>query len=207
MEIAHIDEILPIHLQELAEDFNTRLGTYYLKNIFFKESVISDIGFGYVFLINGKVAGYITGTLDSSRFFNRELILKHLLEWMYILTSRVVMRPSMLKEMILGYLEMRKFKAMPYKAHLTYIAIDAKYQGRKIGRDLVEAFVDHVRRLGMDGCFTGTNKDWPAANKLYQSAGFTPYGEITLPHSTQITYVKKLKEDTAPIPAGAGRPA
>jgi len=71
---------------------------------------------------------------------------------------------------IVGTCALLKHTEMKYE--LAKMGVTKEFRGRGIGRQLVHASIDRVRRLGADTLVLATSKLLPRANQLYQSFGF-----------------------------------
>ncbi|SDE61483.1 Acetyltransferase (GNAT) family protein [Thermus arciformis] len=67
-----------------------------------------------------------------------------------------------------------------YPAHL-HIAVDPKAQGRGLGRALLAAFLDCLKKRGVKGVQLSTTRANEAARRLYRSLGFRVYAKRASP--------------------------
>ena len=61
----------------------------------------------------------------------------------------------------------------PNQAHLRWFIMTDAARGRGIGRQLVQAGMDHLRRHDFASCYLTTFAGLDAARRLYEQAGFT----------------------------------
>ena len=61
----------------------------------------------------------------------------------------------------------------PGQAHLRWFIMTDAARGRGIGRQLVQAGMDHLRAHGFASCYLTTFAGLDAARRLYELAGFT----------------------------------
>jgi ribosomal protein S18 acetylase RimI-like enzyme len=68
--------------------------------------------------------------------------------------------------------ELPKVDLSVYPAHL-HINVDAGWRGHGLGRRLMEAYLDHLRQLGIQGVYLETTSVNIVARELYERIGFT----------------------------------
>lgn len=61
----------------------------------------------------------------------------------------------------------------PGQAHLRWFIMTDAARGRGLGRQLVQAGMDHLRAHGFASCYLTTFAGLDAARRLYEAAGFT----------------------------------
>jgi GNAT superfamily N-acetyltransferase len=65
-----------------------------------------------------------------------------------------------------------------HKAHVWGMYVTPAWRGRGLGRQLLDAAIEHARTLdGVAWIMLGVAREAPAARSLYESAGFVAWGE------------------------------
>ncbi len=86
----------------------------------------------------------------------------------------------------------------PYESELLRIAVDDKYRGRKIGKQLLSFLHERILSKGCDEIFLEVRRSNTAARRLYSCMGYTEIGErkgfYKSPTEDAILYNKKLSE-------------
>jgi len=89
----------------------------------------------------------------------------------------------------------------PTRSLLSSIAVAKKTQGCGVGRSLVQAWLDEIKRRGSIGAYLSTDaKDNEATNKFYQRCGWTLSDTKTTPEGRAMNYYIfdfAKEEDTA----------
>lgn len=177
-----------VHLNSGLNDFITDLGKDFLSQIFYPEILKSEWGFGYVYLIDGKVAGFITGSLDSARYYKKMMRRKCPL-LISLVFGKLLKNPLFFKDVIQATLFSLKCTKPPVKPDLSYIAVDSKFQGKGIGKQLVMKLIEHLKNNNLAGCWTKTEKENIRSNRLYKKCGFKIFRETKFRNRTVALYV------------------
>lgn len=177
-----LEEITAIHCICLKDDFITGLGKYFIRNVYYKCPLGSELGFGFVCRDRNKVVGFIIGSYDSAGLHKHYIRhYWHKISLCFLL--RMITAPKSIGEVFSGLFIMKgKFPHSDAKAELLSLAVHPSYRGRHIAKQLVAAFKEQLKHSGIDKCFTMTHS--PAAYKIYTNAGF----------KTTHSYKKKNKE-------------
>jgi GNAT superfamily N-acetyltransferase len=130
----------------------------------------------WVACVDERVVGYLTGCVDTISQ-QRRTIRRTILP----LVGRVILGKYRLGRKTLNYArhmvidavytEYPRFDLDQYPAHL-HINVEAGMRGRGLGRQLMAAYLDQLREMGVVGVFLGTTDINAAACRLYESLGF-----------------------------------
>lgn len=180
--------ITKIHMSSLAGDFLPSLGFNFLKT--FYDGVIGKGGvYGFGVFENGKVLGFVVGTTDSSKFFAQALK-AHFLKLSLLLTVRLIKNPTLIKN-VLETLRYSK-KAVGPKAELVVIAVDEDYQGRGIGKLLVEALESAFRKERIRRYKLTVHADKKAVG-FYEHLGYSRISTFSLYGKMWFVYEKETR--------------
>lgn len=163
-----IKRVAEIHAAELPDDYCSLLGKDFLSEIFYRELFrVSEVALGVA--DNGKIIGFVFFSSDSN--FLRRLALRHFYKMVrYSL-------PNIFKFRFLRYLFEVVFLLF-YKddwmrgAELSYIAVSKSYQGKGLGRQLVERGFSLLRGKGIHYCWVKTLASATDDIKFYENVGF-----------------------------------
>lgn len=129
----HSSSITKIHIKELPDDFLPSLGFDFLRSLY--EGVIEKEGVkGFVDIEKKTIKGFIIGTDDMGKFF-KDAMRGNFLKSSYYLLLRLIDKPELIKKILETFLYPKKDQGP--KAELVVIAVSRKYQGKGIGKALV----------------------------------------------------------------------
>lgn len=139
----------------------------------------------FVAEVNQRVVGYLTGCIDSSKAWNpveigakaavlRGLIFKPVL-------SRTIANVFLkgITALARGEAEPDIFKDPKWPAHL-HINLLKEARGKNLGRALIQAWFEKLRRLNIPGCYLETTYENENAVNFFKKMGFSPYKGPTL---------------------------
>jgi len=169
-----LKQAVEVHLKAFPGFFLSFLGPRFLME-FYRSFIEDDAGVGFAAqdVFTGDIRGVIVGPLIPAGYFKRLLKRKW---WAFCLASltAVLKKPSVMP---------RLFRAVFYRgdapaqveglALLSSIAVSPDIQSKGLGRQLVDAFVQEVRRRGARGVFLTTDADNnEKVNRFYQKLSF-----------------------------------
>jgi ribosomal protein S18 acetylase RimI-like enzyme len=135
----------------------------------------------YVAEAGGKVVGYLTGCVDSSRAWDPVAIGARAVLRRGLFLNPVMLRTlgRLVAESLVAALRHGRLRPDPvpppgYPAHL-HINLLPQARGKGLGRLLVEAFFKQLRALGVTGVHLGTLLENERAVAFFKSVGFRPY--------------------------------
>jgi ribosomal protein S18 acetylase RimI-like enzyme len=130
----------------------------------------------WVACVDSQVVGFITGCADSRSQAKKYLrfILPRLLLKIFTGKYRFGRRTFKYFGGILGGFFRREFTHVDWKiypAHL-HINVDFAWRGYKLGQRLMQAYLDHLKDLGIKGVYLDTTSLNEAACRMYEKFGF-----------------------------------
>ncbi|HEX3581338.1 MAG TPA: GNAT family N-acetyltransferase [Thermoanaerobaculia bacterium] len=169
-----LEAVVAIHRAAFPNFFLTFLGPRFLR--VFYGAVMRD-GIALVAIVNGRVAGFVAGMLDSKSFYRR-LWRKRFIQVAFALTPVLLRHPSTLKKVARRGVA-RAFQPTP-GAELMSLAVHPREQHHGLGRALVEAFIAFVKASGTENLWLITDAaDNDAVKHFYETLGFTVRREFT----------------------------
>jgi GNAT superfamily N-acetyltransferase len=183
----HIQQAVQVHLAAFPNFFLTFLGPRFLKE--FYHSFIEDsagIGFAAYDPQTRQVYGVIVGPFNPAGYFKRLLKRRW---WAFCCASltAVLKKPSVIS---------RLFRAVFYRGDapqteglslLSSIAVSPDIQSKGLGKLLVDAFINEVKKRGGKGVFLTTDAEGnDKVNRFYQNIGFTLESSYTTPQGRKM---------------------
>ncbi len=173
----HVDAVVSIHRAELGYTLNSRLGAEHLG--FLYETMRSDpdcyVGTATA---SGKPVGVISGTLDARRLKSR-LLRSMAVRQIFEIAVALLFHPSMtaqwITESIIG--APLRYRGASVSAVLTTLAVEAKFQGRGFGRNLVNALEIFFATRDVHAYRLETLVGNDSARRFYGSLGFDELGK------------------------------
>lgn len=185
----HIPAIAKVHVEALAGDFLPTLGESFLKT--FYDGVIGQEGvFAFVDIEEEEVVGFIIGTKDSSFFFRKALYSNPFLIVFKLLLS-LLKNPTLLKKIIETFLYPRKDTGV--KAELVVIAILNRFQGKGLGRKLINTLDKEFIKNKVKSYKLTVYQDKQAVS-FYEHLKFKRQSEFKLYDKMWYIYEKQLKK-------------
>ena len=166
LQTRHIPPVVCVHLTAFPGFFLSFLVPRFLKE-FYAAFVREDSSIGLVAVdAEEQITGAVVGTLQPAGFFRRLLKRRW---WVFCLNSidSILRCPTITP---------RLFRAMLYRgdapsgsqlALLSSIAVDPKFQGRGVGRLLVNRFLKELIDKGSAGCYLTTDAEGNDATNLF----------------------------------------
>lgn len=185
-----IEAIVDIHVSSFPSFFLTFLGRAFLQLLY--ESILSDAeGILLVAETNGAVSGFVAGVTQQRGFYRRLLEAR---KWMFARAalSAAMRRPAIVPRLIRALRRPHDTGDSAADACLMSIATRPEYQGRGVGRALVEAFCDALADRGVQSLCLTTDRDHnEATNQFYLSQDFGLARTFTTPEGRAMNeYVK-----------------
>lgn len=192
-----IGDVVKVHMAAFPNFFLTFLGPRFLKE-FYASFTTDPEGIGFVALDDqtGRVYGAVVGPFNPAGYFKRLLKRKWFTFCMASLTA-VLKKPSVIS---------RLFRAVFYRGDapkaqglslLSSIAVSPDIQSKGLGRQLVHAFIEEVKRRNGKGVFLTTDADNnDKVNRFYQNLGFVLETSYTTPEGRKMNrYVLQFYTD------------
>lgn len=173
IQSGHIGQVVDVHILAFPDFFLTFLGPRFLAE-FYKSFTYNPDGIGFVAedTATGKVLGVVVGPLIPGGYFKKLLIRRW---WAFCVASifAVVKKPSVAGRLFRAMFYRGDAPAGPDRSLLSSIAVDPRIQKQGLGKALVQAWVDEVRRRGGTSCYLTTDaENNDAVNHFYQSLGW-----------------------------------
>ena len=171
MTLHDVQEVVKVHLQAFQGFFLSFLGVKFLRELYI--GILFDpSGIAYVYERAGKTAGFVAGTDEPSRFYQR------LLRQRWWCFGRAALLPALRKPTIIPRLvralSMHQNKrTLQNTGMLMSIAVSPSLQGKSIGHQLVASFLKESSRRKLSQVKLTTDRfNNDKANRFYQSLGF-----------------------------------
>ena len=191
LEEKYLGEIVGIHQKVLGDTFNSRLGADHLSYLYriMAQDPESYVG---VALLDDWPAGVVSGTLDMDKIKTSLLNSYQFKQWKD-LVLHILGQPSLIHEWWQGNVISRPvyFEKKLIRPILTTIAVDSRYQGKGIGKDLVRALEDFFRRKNVNTFRLDTLVKNSSARKFYESLGFQQVEQ----RADSLVFVKKICDE------------
>jgi len=188
MAISDINAIASIHSEELSESFLGRMGCRFLRRLYdymFKEESFKC----FVAEGSSEICGFVAIALDSAQFY-KKIYKKHL----FSLACEVMLIGIRQPDIILSSFQLffsKSMKPPDIKTELLSICVKKGYQGKGLGRRLVNTSLTSLKTKGIDSISVIVHPNIPA-NNFYKSLGFTYNRQIVLYGENFNLYLLKL---------------
>jgi len=183
----HIHQAVQVHLAAFPNFFLSFLGPGFLKE-FYNSFTVDSAGIGFVAQDpqTKEVYGVIVGPFNPAGYFKRLLKRRW---WAFCMASltAVLKKPSVIS---------RLFRAVFYRGDaprteslslLSSIAVSPDIQSKGLGRQLVDAFVNEVKKRGGKGVFLTTDaENNDKVNCFYQNRGFVLESSYVTPEGRKM---------------------
>ncbi len=192
MTMAHIDQVVSVHLRSFPGFFLSFLGPQFLR-LYYESIVDYPDAAGYVCVEDDRVIGFVCGTVSPSRFYSY-LLRTRWLRFALAALSAVFRNPSIVPRLVRAWVYPRQASeredsysddapsGVPVSATLTSIGVDPSHQYRGVGSELVAAFLENMRARGVTSVHLTTDQqDNEQASAFYQRQGFRCLSTYTTP--------------------------
>lgn len=171
MTEAHVREVIGVHLRSFAGFFLSFLGPQFLR-LYYESIVEHPDAAGYVYVMDGRVLGFVCGVVSPSRFYCYLLQTRW---WRFTLAAldAALRRPSIVPRLFRAWSYPSQTSVQVDTATLTSIAVDPDVQGEGVGADLAAAFLAEMRTRGVKRVDLTTDRYGnDEVNAFYQRQGF-----------------------------------
>lgn len=188
----HVAEVVRIHSTCLSEDFLTALGPEFLR-VFYLELLDPNIGFGYVWLDDIRVAAYVSGTYEASGF-TRRVIRKH--GWVLVraLRTNLLRKPGVVVQALGTAAYLLRPSAGMAGPQIRANAVLPEFRSHGIGRKLYVEGLRHLRNQGAEYCTVMVSALDPVVNHLWESMGGRIEASFSLNGTQRNLYRVPLRE-------------
>lgn len=165
-----------IHGEALKIGFLSTFGEDFLK-ILYEGIVQSRYGFGYVYVEDSEIVGFISGTSNSSKLMS-DVYRKKFLPFGKVIFRFSLRKPGTLNSVIQSIRYPRL--ADQVSAELLSIAVIPEYRKKGVGKELVNALINHFDDLGISKFNVSVDQRLDGASKFYKELGFKYSGKIEI---------------------------
>jgi ribosomal protein S18 acetylase RimI-like enzyme len=171
MAEAQVDAVVGVHLRSFEGFFLSFLGPRFLR-LYYESIVGYPAAAGYVCVKEGRVVGFVCGTVSPSRFYSYLLRTRW---WRFALVAlgAVLKRPAIIPRLVRALLYPSQTSGRSDTAVLTSIAVEPAVQGKGVGAELVVTFLADMHARGVKQVSLTTDRyDNDRINAFYQEQGF-----------------------------------
>ena len=188
MEEKDAQAVSKIHSETLKIGFLSTFGEDFLKTLY--EGIVqSQYGFGYVYVEDSEIVGFVSGTSDSSKLM-KDVYRKKLLPLSRIIFRSTLRKPGILNNIIQS---IRYPKLADHvSAELLSIAVTQEHRKKGVGKELVNALINHFDGLGISKFNVSVDQRLDGADKFYKELGFKNTGKIEIYKRNLDTYSYNL---------------
>lgn len=170
MCLKDVNECAYLHYESIKDSFLCEFGKLFLQRIY-KRLVSSDKCFGYVYLNNSEIVGFITGSENMDGFM-KSLLFKDFFVIIPIIFQKLIAKPHLIKNVIQTFSYSKKSNVDNIKAELVSIIVRQDFRGKKLGTFLLNDLINHFKEKGISKFKVMVDKNNLAANAFYKSSGF-----------------------------------
>jgi len=186
MEERHAAVVAELHCRYLS-GLLADLGKNVAK-IFYEVASASEKGFGYVYMEDGRVLGFVFATVDHPGLY-REVIRRGNVRLLSSAFFALLRNPRLIKEAISHLRSGHR----PSSPELSYIAVEERERGRGIGGALIERLNEGFRRRDIHYYELSVDRDNRIARKFYEDRSFVLRYEFSECGLLRCRYYRKLE--------------
>lgn len=195
MRSSDLDQVIRIHIFQFPNSRSSQLGKPFLRRMY-NWFIRYQTKLALVAEYNHTVIGYVVGSIGG---YGRNIFRYALPQIVIGVIShpKMILRKetfSLWHSYIKGLLPRRSRKSTSQSlpdeinAALSSIAVDINYQGKGVGKELMQKFEAHAKELNANTASLTVEQDNPAAINLYESCGWT----IDTQNEQSVHFVKSL---------------
>lgn len=171
MDDEDVPTIIRIHMVSFTNFFLTFLGPAFLKQLYI--GTLKDAsGIAIVAEIDNKICGFVTGTTTPSGFYSR-LIKDRWWRFGIACIVPVIMRPTIVPRLLRAFRKPSQTAGKKRCATLMSLAVAPEFQGKKVGKALVIAFLQESKKQGLFQVDLTTDRSGnKGVNHFYEELGF-----------------------------------
>ncbi len=198
MEDGHLEDAVHIHVKAFPGFFLSVLGPRFLKT-FYRSFIEDDVGICLVArnCSEGRILGIVVGPLVPNGYYKR-LVRRKWLEFSLSSLTAIIQKPSVIPRLLRAVLYRGDAPAGGHDlALLASIAVSPEVGTKGVGRDLLRAFVEEVKRREGKGVFLTTDaEDNDRVNLFYETFGFSLESSFSTHEGRRMNrYVLKFTAD------------
>lgn len=193
MNVEDVPTIIHIHMASFANFFLTFLGPAFLKQLY-TGTLNDSSGIAIVAEIDNKICGFVTGTTTPSGFYSR-LIKKRWWRFGMACVVPAMMRPTIVPRILRAFGKPGQTADKKRCGTLMSLAVTPEFQGKKVGKALVTAFLRESKKQGLHLVDLTTDRtDNEGVNLFYENLGFYRERTYNTPEGRMMNvYVIDLK--------------
>lgn len=190
--IADIDQLVCIHSRSFPNFFLTFLGPRFLY-LLYRNIALDPEGILFVVEVEDDIAGFVAGVTRQTGFYRR-LIRRQKWAFAWAALGATLRRPTIIPRLWRALRRPNDATESAAEACLMSIAVSLEFQGRGIGKQLVEAFCQELAARGEPAvCLTTDRDDNEAVNRFYQRLNFQLARSFITPEGRAMNeYVRNL---------------
>ncbi len=179
----HINEVASIYASELPSSLLVLLGRDFLGKFYYKHVAKHPQSVSFVYLVHGKVAGFVVGVREANSFFNR-LVKAYFGELVLVLFIAVCKNPWLLGSIIkaVGFMlsKPKGYETETDDAEIITLAVRPEFRtlgffkdhGVKVANELISVVLNEFRKTGVRRVKAFIEKPNFLAQFFYKNFGF-----------------------------------
>lgn len=177
MGIEHLEEVAKIHVTSWSSyEISVKLGEECLKKCFYGSIVTSPVAFGYVYIDEGKIAGYATGFYKYQEF-NCSALKKNLFYLSALILRKLFTRRVKISDVIDILQDNKKLRKLQFpEHHLGALALSNEYKKTSRSQEIIistmEKVLDELESRGCKGYWGASDKRNKPMQMIFLSLGF-----------------------------------
>jgi ribosomal protein S18 acetylase RimI-like enzyme len=190
IELQHLNVVATLHYDTLPDDFLPALGLSFLKKAYYPAVVKSPYAKTFIAQDDKQIAGCITIATDGELFI-KEVIANNMVKLCLYAMYKAIRSPKFL------YLSFELFwssitgKPDPVKGEIIFIGVNREYQGKGIGKLLVNSALDHLKQNSIKFCRTKTLEKNTNVINMYENMGWKVRDHFSLITRKYVTIVSQ----------------
>jgi ribosomal protein S18 acetylase RimI-like enzyme len=166
-DVKDIAPLVDMHYNAFKGRLTSELGKKYIA-CFFSNVITSEHGVFYTYREGNKILGFVCGTTDIDKFWNKNYMVK-----LGKFALSAIMKNPLLVFGILRHMWVdHQINKLKVNAHMLSFVVLEGYRGRGIGQKLVQAFSNFMEEQGVQNYLIPYTDARDYASKFYQKMGF-----------------------------------
>lgn len=186
-----VNKLAKIHFLELRSDFLPSLGQNFLR-LLYSNLIQSKDTYIWVVELNGDIQGFVGGSKNFGNFF-QNTIKKNFLQYIFLLLPQVIVRPTILGNIIETFFYAKKEGKNIPGAELISIAILKNYHRKGLGTKLILGLEKEFKKNGVMQYKLTVNANNLVANLFYKALKFNKHHDFFLYGKKLNLYTKKIQ--------------
>ena len=173
VNINHVNGIVDIHLHSFEGFFLSFLGPKFL-HLYYEAIADSKDSIAFMYIDDlGRSVGMIAGSVDPGKFYSH-LLKTRWYKFIWVSFGAIIRRPSIILRLLRAVFYPSNASNNSISVGLFSIGVLPEMQGRGIGKKLMVAFLEEVKKRGRQSVVLTTDRDNNvAANQFYEKSGFS----------------------------------